>query len=264
MKPLQQIYKTYTKPWSFGNSVVRYCDCQKCTGKYYLLFLLTFIFPLTTGAQTIMLEIGNQSLYSNGRGSNHALSVLFDISNRWSIGPQISTANDLVYDDYAFIRGPGPVILDPIHTAYRVQNGRTLYPSERFYRGTHAMGLAKYLSYSTNFFQSIGLGLAVNYTFLQKGRWNMYGRIVPAIQRVRIEFEQSARPFALAKMNENDPWTEVLYSEKQVYFYYDFSLLISVGGSFSVIKNLDLGIDLGFYSIDLVAPSLTLFYSFSN
>lgn len=208
-------------------------------------------------AQTILYEVQSKSLLSSFEvGISHRIGFTFDIGDRWFVGPTFFTQNDVYREPYLFFYG-NTINLDPIHTAYRVQDGNVLFESDKFQRGIKADQLADF-TFPSNNYQDMEIGLIIGFSYVKTKRWNAYIRVIPGFVRYRWEFVQTLLDGALVRMEGEKEFVEVLYSEKQVYFRNRFGFRPSLGVLYKVIPRLNLGVDFFSSSSDNWKPRIGL------
>ncbi len=227
--------------------------------------ILIIIFVLSwssTYSQTIFIEFTDKKWHSPFEGSYQGLSLLYDINDKWSIGPNFHTYNEVYYFEYADLFA-NPIDFNPIHNAYRIRGGRTIVDSPEFYRGLGADGLKNNIYFATNGWQVLALGLSVNYKIINKNKWLWYARVLPSFQRGRFEYIQTGINGSRIRINPDEEYHRVFYTEKNIRFDYFLSIQFGTGVMYNVYGNLSVGIDLSTNDTfnHLVIPAATISYS---
>ena len=229
------------------------------------LTILAIILFGSLKGQSILLEVHPRVFnYKYNTAWAHHAALLFNLNKRWTMGPSLFLENDVTRTPYMFIYLPGHST-DPIHTTYRVRNGKVLYYTEKFNRGLGGQLVDGY-TVEDEYAQAASLGLLVGFSFIKTKRWDAYVRVIPYIVRYRLQFDFLGLPSSPVRMNLEDEYTIIDFSSKRVNYTYDADFRYSAGVLYRVLPKLYLGVDAHYVDIQADIPniSFSLMYSFNN
>ncbi len=223
-----------------------------------VIFLFFNIASLTS--QQIAVEFGNRAWYSEFKGTFQGLSLTYDVGKRWEFGPNLTTSNHIRLDEYFSNLAIVPDDPNPTQSAYRIRNGRTMVDSPEFYRGLGTTSrLQNSRFFETNGYQYLGLGITILYKIVNRDNWQWYARVIPSYQRERREYVLTILPLAQYKLNEDEEYSRVHYTEKLVNFNNLFGLQFGTGLTYRVYGKLSIGLDISYYGVSF-APAFMVRY----